>query len=113
MTKMTSLFDMPLPPKKWKLDDGSVVTAQQVADRLDNTITQAAARNRLDGTSDPLEVYSPKGTKLNLKKKRTKKKEAAPVKKITRATTALEKLIRETRPFYADPFFKLALKHIG
>ena len=103
--------------KDYVLDDGSIVNVPIIMARLG--LTKGGARVRLaNGQRDPNKVFAAKGervghaysdsdkdriTRGHEKAKETKEQ------KLTRQQETLANFVIKTKPFYADPFYRLAL----
>ena len=114
---MTFLFKMGAARRNYTLDDGQTVTFQDVMDRVEG-IKKGAAVKRLRGSSDPAVIFSPKGTMNGLYQKPDKHKLKRTLVEIeadkeVRERKEIVDYIKETKPFYSDPFYKLALMSIS
>jgi len=95
---------MGISATKYKLSDGQIVT---VADVMAQTgLKVGAARVRLTNTRVTDEVFANRGLHINTHKKKLRLKYQENLKKI-------EQRIIDTKPFYADAMYRLALKTIS
>jgi hypothetical protein len=106
---------MPKMPKVYTLDDGQTVDYHQVMLRVKG-LKKGAAVGRLKATSDPDMVFAEKGQVYGLLYSKGKKKKynRLPTKEevVKNDKTHAENFVLANRPFYSDPFYRLALKII-
>ena len=99
--------------KLFILTDGSAVTIKDVMDKTG--CKDSAARHRLSQSRDPAKILAPKGTHKDYGygRRRVLKKTPEIVKINNQAQQKMATYIVKNKPFYADPFYRLALTKIS
>ena len=104
---------MGVQQKIYTLSDGQKVTVEEIMERTGIKIS--ATWHRLSQGRDAAKILAPKGTHKDYGygRRRALKKPPEEVKINNQTQQKLKNYIKKTKPFYADPLFRLALMKIS
>jgi len=107
----TGESNLPSQIRYYTLDNGDVVSAEDVAKK--KKLTKSAAYRRLQLSNKAEDVYAKKGKLMTLPKAKAKPKPKVEDEIKPNTKQRYEKMCRETKPFYVDKLYRLMFKAIS